>query len=53
MTCFGPSTGHLQVDHFFFCKANHTPSIANCMICLAKKKVFNLKMARARAETCH
>jgi hypothetical protein len=25
---------------------------ANCMVCLAKKKVINLKMARGKAETC-
>ena len=37
----------LRFDHFFLCKANHTISngIANCMVCLAKKKVVNLKMA--------
>jgi len=39
---------HLQVDHFFLSKANHTNSnakIVNCLVCLAKKKAINLKMA--------
>jgi hypothetical protein len=53
MTCFGPSMGNLQVDHYFVYKANHTISVANCMVCLVNKKVINLKMAHGRAETCH
>jgi hypothetical protein len=27
-------------------------AIANCMVCLAKEQVINLKMARGKAETC-
>jgi len=38
---------HLHIDHFSLSKANHTISIANCMVCLAKKKVINLKMAHS------
>jgi len=43
-----PAMSHLQVDHFFVCKTNHAISVANCMVCLAKKKVINLKMAHSQ-----
>jgi hypothetical protein len=35
-----------------YMKYSQTTTIANCMVCLAKKKVINLKMAPGRAETC-
>jgi hypothetical protein len=37
----------IRAENSFFCKANHTISNANGMVCLAKKKVINLKMARS------
>ena len=41
---------HLQVDQFF-CKANHTNRIANCMVCLAKKKISTWRWLIGRVET--
>ena len=33
-------------------QCNHEDNTASCMVCFAKKRVINLKMARGRAETC-
>jgi hypothetical protein len=42
----------IQLSLLILCNANHKISFANSMVCVAKKKVNNLKMARGRAETC-